>query len=179
MKEKISAWWVSHWKLAKAAAWRWSHTENLSVLSIIIMLFYNKDKTSWTLLPAPTAQSGCLMLVKQDLPPASSSSIPVQGLCEASILQSFHLDIFEKDKKPRTLKNDWSCQGYGWSRGIFSPKDPHTSVPAFLLRSFFITFRKRTSKQASNYCRPPKTERWVILTFQSDNAGAISLPFLS
>lgn len=63
------------------------------------------------------------------------------------------------DKKLRTLKNNWSCQGCGCPRGIFSLKDPHTSVPVFLLHSFFITFGKRTPKQASNYCRPPKTER--------------------
>lgn len=63
------------------------------------------------------------------------------------------------DKKLRTLKKNWSCQGSGCPRGIFSLKDPHTSVPAFLLHSAFITFGKITTKQASNYCRPPKTER--------------------
>lgn len=79
-----------------------------------------------------------------------------------------------------TLKNDWSCQGYGWSRGIFSPKDPHTAVPAFLLCSIFITFRKRTSKQASNYCRPPKTEmfhEW-FLPFKVTVLEQFHSPFL-
>lgn len=61
-----------------------------------------------------------------------------------------------------TLKNDWSCQSCVGLKGIFSPKDPCISVPAFLPHSLFSTFRKRTSKQASSYHRSPKTESWSM-----------------
>lgn len=180
----MSAWCVSHWKPAKAAVWHWSHTENLSVLSIIIILFYNKDKTSWTLLPAPTGQSGCLMLVKQDIHSLHLPlSIPVQGICETSILQSFqhHPDIFEKDKMPRTYFETGLARAMV-GQGEFS----HAKIPTLLcLYSCCILSSSPSEKEHQNRHliiaghQRQADAPWVILTFQSDCSGALPFPCLS
>lgn len=144
----MSAWCVSHWKPAKAAVWHWSHTKNLSVLSIIIILFYNKDKTSWTLLPAPTGQSGCLMLVKQDI---HSLHLPLLFLFRESVKHPycslFSLTLtFLRRIKCQGLTLKLVLPGLWLVKGNFlTQRSPHycVSIPA----AFFLhDLQKKNTK---------------------------------
>lgn len=131
--------------------WHWSHAENLSMFSIIIIPFWNKDKISWTLLPAPTGQSGCVMQVKEAI---CCLHLPLLFLFRESVKHpycSLFRHILRIKSWGLTLKDDWSCQKKDWSKRIFSPNDPHASVSAFLLLHHYL--QKNNIKE---YYRYPK-----------------------